>query len=72
MRDRIIELGGEIKTGTIITGVQPANHTVVDDKHNSYTYKNLIWAADLKTLYSIAETQNLSDDIRSTIRGSEG
>lgn len=28
--------------------------------------KNLIWAADLKTLYSIAETQNLSDDIRST------
>jgi phytoene dehydrogenase-like protein len=66
LRDRIIELGGEIKTGTIITGIQPANHTVVDDKNNSYTYKNLIWAADLKTLYKIAETQSLSDNIKST------
>lgn len=63
LRDKIVELGGEIKTGTIVTSVFPENNSVIDDKNNSYNYKNLIWAADLKTLYRIASTDKLSDEI---------
>ena len=65
LKVKIIELGGEIKTETVVTGVVPENNTAIDDKGISYKYKNLIWAADLKTLYRIAETQNLSTEIKS-------
>ena len=64
LSDKIIELGGEIKTGTIITKVSPDRNTITDDQGQSYQYKNLVWAADLKTLYRIAETQNLSAETR--------
>ncbi len=50
---KLVELGGEIRTETKITGVFPAEHLVSDDKDIRYHYKNLIWAADLKTLYKI-------------------
>ncbi|MDY0151759.1 MAG: NAD(P)/FAD-dependent oxidoreductase [Candidatus Cloacimonas sp.] len=59
MKDKILELGGEIKTETIVTSVAPADNTLTDSKNASYTYKKLIWAADLKTLYRIAKVQNL-------------
>ncbi len=64
IHDKIIEVGGEIKSGTAITAVSPEYNTVTDDKWNNYTYKNLIWAADLKTLYSITATANLAPDIK--------
>lgn len=64
LHDKIIEFGGEIKTATSVTGISPDNKTVVDEKGNTYNYKNLIWAADLKTLYRIAETENLSEEIK--------
>lgn len=64
LRDKILELGGEIKNETIITAVSPASNTVTDNKNINYTYKNLIWAADLKTLYRIAEVQNLSPAVK--------
>ncbi|NHB67759.1 phytoene desaturase family protein [Perlabentimonas gracilis] len=62
---KIIEFGGEIKTATSVTAISPDNKTVVDEKGNTYNYKNLIWAADLKTLYRIAETEKLSEEIKS-------
>jgi len=65
LKDKIIELGGEIKTGTIVTGVVPEKNTAIDDKNTSYKFRNLVWAADLKTLYTVAETQNLSTEIKS-------
>jgi hypothetical protein len=38
---------------------------VVRDQQNiSYEYDNLIWAADLKTLFTIAKTDNLSPEIK--------
>ncbi|MBN1925217.1 MAG: NAD(P)/FAD-dependent oxidoreductase, partial [Prolixibacteraceae bacterium] len=46
--EKIIELGGEIKTETIVTGVSPDDNSLTDDKNFSYKYKNLVWAADLK------------------------
>jgi phytoene dehydrogenase-like protein len=71
LKNKIEELGGEIKTGTTVTSVFPENNTITDDKNISYKYKNLIWAADLKTLYRIAETQNLSDEIRANFEKSK-
>jgi phytoene dehydrogenase-like protein len=65
LHNKIIELGGEIKTGTMVTGVSVENKTVLDEKGNIYQYKHLIWAADLKTLYRIASTENLSAKIKS-------
>jgi len=62
---KIREMGGVIKNRTTITQVLPAGNTVVDDKDTRYTYKNLIWAADLKTLYRITETENLLPELTS-------
>lgn len=62
--NKIIELGGEIRTETMVTVVSPDKNIVTDDKKLSYTYKNLIWAADLKTLYSIADTNSLAQEIK--------
>ncbi len=59
LRDKIFELGGEINTGTIVNRVIPNERKVADEKGKSYNYKNLIWAADLKTLYNITDTENL-------------
>lgn len=64
LRDKILELGGEIKTETLVTGVFADNNTLVDEKNISYTYKTLIWAADLKTLYRIVKTEKLPTGIR--------
>ncbi len=62
--NKIIELGGEINRGTTVIGVSPADKTITDDKRVNYSYKNLIWAADLKTLYRITDTDKLADDVR--------
>jgi phytoene dehydrogenase-like protein len=64
LRDKITELGGEIKTATLVTRVSPGSKTLSDDKNTSYAYGNLIWAADLKTLYRIAETEDLPAEVR--------
>jgi phytoene dehydrogenase-like protein len=69
LKDKIIELRGEIRTGTVVTRIFPESNTVTDDKGISYKYKNLIWAADLKTLYRIAETQNLPAEIQLKLEG---
>jgi phytoene dehydrogenase-like protein len=59
MKNKVIELGGQIETETLVTTVSPIEHTVTDSSGTSYTYKNLIWAADLKTLYRICMADNL-------------
>lgn len=65
--EKLLELGGEIKNETAITGVFPADHLVMDNKNNSYRYHNMIWAADLKTLYKTTETETLTPAIRNKI-----
>jgi phytoene dehydrogenase-like protein len=59
VKDRILELGGEIRTETTVTGVSPAARTLTAAHGASYGYENLIWAADLKTLYRITDPQGL-------------
>lgn len=68
LKDRVLELGGDIRTETRITGVFPGEHFVKDEKNAAYRYKNLIWAADLKTLYRIADTDTLPQEIKRRIR----
>lgn len=64
LRDKIKEFGGEIKPNTTINGVLAHEKVIIDEKDISYNYKNLVWAADLKTLYRITETANLSSEIK--------
>lgn len=64
VRDKIYEFEGEIKTGTFVNRVNPNEKTITDENNISYKYKNLIWAADLKTLYRITETENLPAEVK--------
>jgi phytoene dehydrogenase-like protein len=52
LKKKIMECGGAIKTETKITEVMAGNRLVKDQNNVAYEYDNLIWAADLKTLYN--------------------
>jgi phytoene dehydrogenase-like protein len=58
---KIKELGGEILTGTEIISVNPLEKTLRTGAGQSYSYDKLIWAANLKTLYSILEEKNMPE-----------
>lgn len=52
--------GGEVLTGTTATQVDPQKHEVILSDGKLLRYKKLVWAADQKTLYSIAKGVNIS------------
>ena len=64
VEERFLELGGMLQRETAITRVMPQEKFVTDQNNNDYFYENLIWAADLKTLYRIADTEGLSAKVR--------
>ncbi len=64
LKNKITECGGEIKTETKIIEVMAEKCLVKDQKNITYKYDNLIWAADLKTLYKITETEGLLPKIK--------
>jgi len=53
--------GVHIKKQTCITAVDPERHTVTDQTGAAYGYRKLLWAADLKTLYRVADIDALRD-----------
>ena len=57
----ILGNGGEIRRETEITSVDPGRNQATDARGNVYQYKKLVWAADLKTLYRIADLASLTD-----------
>lgn len=59
MEEKILQREGEIKTETKIVKVDAEKHLLKDEANITYEYNNLIWAADLKTLYRIVRTENL-------------
>lgn len=61
---KIREHQGEILTNTVIRQVQADRQVVVDDQGMEYRYRNLVWAADLKTLYDITELGSLSPAVK--------
>ena len=65
MENRFLELGGEIKHETIIERVLACEQKLTDQHNVSYTFENLVWAADLKTFYRITNTEGFSPKIRS-------
>jgi len=64
MKNNITESGGEIKTETKVIEVVTDKCLVKDQNNITYKYDNLIWAADLKTLYKITGTEGLSPKIK--------
>jgi phytoene dehydrogenase-like protein len=64
MKTKIEEYGGEIKTGTKITEVIADQSLVKDQDQVAYKYDNLIWAADLKTLYRLIQINDFPQKIR--------
>ena len=53
---------GTIRTNTKIVSVDPSNKRIEDTQGNTYTYRALIWAADLKALYSIVDPEAFPDN----------
>lgn len=64
MKNKVIECGGEIKAETKVIEVLAEKCLVNDENNITYKYDNLIWAADLKTLYKITKTEGLSPKIK--------
>jgi len=59
LEEKIIESGGKIELNTTITEVIPAEKQVVSADGETFKYGNLIWAADLKTLYRNLNTKGI-------------
>jgi phytoene dehydrogenase-like protein len=64
---KVIEWGGKILTKTKIAQVIPSEKRLCDSSGNSHHYDDLVWAADLKTLYSIISTDGLDPETASRI-----
>jgi phytoene dehydrogenase-like protein len=65
VEQKFLESGGEIKRETIIGSVNAFEKKVTDQNNIDYHYKNLVWAADLKTFYRITNTRELPGKISS-------
>ena len=61
VREKIVQFGGEIETGREVTEVNAGRKVIVDTGGRSYKYRKLVWAADLKKLYSIVKTDGLPE-----------
>lgn len=63
------ERGVEIHKNSRITAVDPVAHTVTDEDGTVRTYRKLVWAADLKTLYRAIDIDALPEaGVRRTAR----
>ena len=69
LREKILECGGEIKTGTAVVEINAGNHNLKDSNGDTYEYGNLIWAADLKTFYRNTDTGVLEQEVRDKFTG---
>jgi all-trans-retinol 13,14-reductase len=67
IRQKVVEWGGKIQTATEITEVIPYESKIKDVNGTTYTYDQLIWCADLKTLYKIVKTDDLEEKTSRTI-----
>ncbi len=68
LKQKFIDSGGNIKLNTRITEVIPGENNIVDSLGNKYHYDQLIWAADLKTLYKNINPDGLAPKVTEDIR----
>lgn len=62
--DKIIHFKGELRNNTFVNEVHADSNLIIDDKGQKYSYKNLIWAGDLKTFYNITKLGNLDSNTK--------
>jgi phytoene dehydrogenase-like protein len=67
LKEKVLDWGGEIRLNTNIVEIVPAESKVVDSDGNEYPYDNLIWAADLKTMYRCLNPTGLDRKIAAKI-----
>jgi phytoene dehydrogenase-like protein len=67
LKTKVLDGGGEIKLNKQIVSVYPAEKTVTDSSGESYSYDQLIWAADLKSLYRFLNPARLEAEISAKI-----
>ena len=67
MERNYLEAGGEILRETTINRVLAGEHKLLDQNEELYSYDNLVWAADLKTLYRITRTEDLPGRVQKNI-----
>jgi hypothetical protein len=60
VEQKYLDWGGEIVRETSIVKVKGYGQQVIDLNNVSYSYDNLVWAADLKTFYRITDTEGYS------------
>lgn len=53
--------GGEIRTGVEVTDIDPADKLLQDADGSKYTYRSLVWAADLNAMYAAIQTDRIAD-----------
>jgi len=53
--------GAELRTGARIVAVDPVAHTVRDEGGTVFTFRQLLWAADLKTLFQLVDIDRLPE-----------
>ena len=63
IKEKLISLGGKVLLNTEISRVDLLTRTIHDQNGKTYTFKKLIWAADLKQLYRMINTAGLSAKI---------
>ncbi|TRX71323.1 NAD(P)/FAD-dependent oxidoreductase [Carboxylicivirga sp. M1479] len=59
MHNKYLEYGGELLTQTSVISVDAGANEITDNTGACFTYKNLVWAADLKTFYQQTNTNKL-------------
>lgn len=62
--NKIYELNGEILTNKRIMEVNARDSFVSDENGLKYFYDDLVWAADLKTFYSITDFNGLNEKVK--------
>jgi all-trans-retinol 13,14-reductase len=58
--DAIKKRGGEVRIDTEIAGIDAQSKVMTDMDGNSYSYKKMIWAGDLKALYSLTPEASIA------------
>ena len=60
---KIIEWGGSILYNTEVHEIIPSERKLTDIDGNTFFYENLIWCADLKSLYRFLEFRDLEEKV---------
>ena len=68
IEERARERCVQIRTNTQVAEIKPKEKTVIDEHGTKHQYDELIWTADLKTLYRIVDEQELPEQILSAYK----